>query len=139
MDANAPILCVEDDPLDVENLRRSFALVGIANPLVTARNGQEALDLLRTEAGTGLLLPGLILLDLGMPIMGGLELLEALKSDARLRGIPVVVLSAANRDVERRQAYQLGAAGYVVKPIGFEAFATAVERIARYWALCEPL
>jgi CheY-like chemotaxis protein len=73
-----------------------------------------------------------------MPIMGGLEFLAELKNDARLRSIPVVVLSCSNQEVERRQAYQLGAAGYVLKPIGFDDFVAVVGRIQRYWTLCEP-
>ena len=136
MDTSTPILLVEDDPLDVENLQRALALLKIGNPVRTARNGKEALDLLRTRPADGSL-PGLILLDLGMPIMGGLELLEVLKADARLRTIPAVVLSGSNRDAERRQAYELGAAGYVVKPIRFEDFVAAVGQVERYWALCE--
>jgi CheY-like chemotaxis protein len=137
MDASTPILCVEDDPLDVENLKRAFALLEITNPLLTARNGKEALDLLRAEGETGPQLPGLVLLDLGMPIMAGLQFLAELKNDARLRSIPVVVLSGSNREVERRQAYQLGAAGYVLKPIRFDDFVAVVGRIQRYWTLCE--
>jgi CheY-like chemotaxis protein len=139
MDASTPILYVEDDPLDVENLKRAFALLEIANPLLTARNGKEALDLLRAEGETGPQLPGLVLLDLGMPIMAGLQFLAELKNDARLRSIPVVVLSGSNREVERRQAYQLGAAGYVLKPIRFDDFVAVVGRIQRYWTLCESL
>jgi CheY-like chemotaxis protein len=138
MDASTPILYVEDDPLDVENLKRAFALLEIANPLLTARNGKEALDLLRAEGETGPQLPGLVLLDLGMPIMTGLEFLAELKNDAKLRSIPVVVLSGSNREVERRQAYQLGAAGYVLKPIRFDDFVAVVGRIQGYWTLCEP-
>lgn len=137
MDTITPILLVEDDPLDVENLQRALALLEIGNPVRTARNGKEALDLLRARPVDGSFVPGLILLDLGMPIMGGLELLEALKADARLRTIPAVVLSGSNRDAERRQAYELGAAGYVVKPIRFEDFVAAVGHVERYWALCE--
>jgi CheY-like chemotaxis protein len=136
MDPETLILHVEDDPIDVANLRRAFSRCGIPNPLRAAPDREAALALLRAApAGAGL--PGLILLDLSLPGAGGLELLRELKSDPTLRVIPVVVLTASVLDRERRRAFELGAAGYVVKPIDFEEFVRAVEVTLRYWALCE--
>lgn len=135
MEKSAPILHVEDDLVDVTNLQRVFVRRRIANPLQAACNGEVALALLRAE-GNARIRPALILLDLGMPVMSGLEFLKELKSDAALRSIPVVVLTASSREEEESSAYDLGAAGYVVKPIAFDDLAAAVDLVVRYWTLC---
>jgi CheY-like chemotaxis protein len=132
-----PILHVEDDPVDVGNLRRAFSRCGIANPLRAAATGAEALAILRARSGETGPRPGLILLDLSMPDRGGLDLLQELKSDPDLRAIPVIVVTASQHARDRRGAYELGAAGYVVKPIEFERFVLAVQTLGRYWELCE--
>lgn len=138
MDRKVPILHVEDDPVDVANLQRACARLSIRNPLRAASNGEEALDLLRgKDPDESELRPGLILLDLSMPVMSGLEFLREVKSDPALRTIPTVVLTASNHESDRRQAYELGAAGYVVKSIDLDRFVEAVGVIERYWALCE--
>ena len=134
MKKSAPILHVEDDLVDVTNLQRAFARRGITNPLRAAGNGEVALRLLRADDTK--IRPALILLDLGMPVMGGLELLQELKNDAALRAIPAVVLTASSREEEVSSAYELGAAGYVVKPIAFDDLAAAVDLVVRYWILC---
>jgi CheY-like chemotaxis protein len=135
VEKSAPILHVEDDLVDVTNLQRAFARRGITNPLRAAGNGEVALRQLRAADDTKIR-PALILLDLGMPVMGGLELLKELKNDAALRAIPTVVLTASSREEEVSSAYELGAAGYVVKPIAFDDLAAAVELVVRYWTLC---
>ena len=135
MEKSAPILHVEDDLVDVTNLQRAFARRGIANSLQAASNGEVALRLLRATDDTKIR-PALILLDLGMPVMGGLELLHELKNDAVLRAIPAVVLTASSREEEVSSAYELGAAGYVVKPIAFDDLVAAVDLVVRYWTLC---
>jgi CheY-like chemotaxis protein len=137
MEGSALILYVEDDPIDVGNLQRAFSRCGIANPLRSVPSAGEALSLLRGAPGGARLRPAIILLDLGLPGMGGLELLRELKSDPALRGIPIVVLSASRHDRDLETAYQLGVAGYVVKPMDFEGFVRAVAAVERYWALCE--
>jgi len=138
MDRNVSILHVENDPVDVGNLQRACARLGVRNPLRAVGNGEQALDLLRRKGPDAReLRPGLILLDLSMPVMGGLEFLRALKSDPELRVIPTVVLTASSHEADRRNAYALGAAGYLVKPMEFDRFAEVVGAIARYWALCE--
>ena len=138
MDRTIPILHVEDDPVDVGNLQRACAREGVRNPIWAAANGEEALDLLRGKGPRAREpRPGLILLDLSMPVMGGLEFLRAVKSDPELRVIPTVVLTASSQEEDRRHAYELGAAGYLVKPIEFDRFAEVVGAIDRYWTLCE--
>lgn len=137
MDGSALILHVEDDPIDVGNLRRAFSRCGIANPLRSVPSAGEALTLLRGAPGEARVRPAIILLDLGLPGVGGLDLLRELKSDPALRGIPVVVLSASRHDRDLEAAYRLGVAGYVVKPMDFDGFVRAVATVERYWALCE--
>jgi hypothetical protein len=137
MDASAVILHVEDDPIDVGNLRRAFSRCGIANPVCSVSNAEEALALLRGTGGAARVRPGIILLDLGLSGTGGLEFLQELKSDPALRGIPVVVLSASRHGRDLEAAYRLGVAGYVVKPMDFEGFVRAVAAVQQYWALCE--
>ena len=132
----AAVLHVEDDPVDHGNLRRSFARWGFAGTLHWAANGEEALAVLRRE-GAEALRPRLIVLDLGMPLMNGLEFLEAAKADPELRGIPIVIFTASRHGNDLRRAYELGAAGYLVKPIDLPAFAEAAGVLARYWTLCE--
>jgi CheY-like chemotaxis protein len=136
LEAGAAVLHVEDDPVDHANLRRSFARCGFRHALHWASNGEDALALLR-RAGGDAPRPRLIVLDLGMPLMNGLEFLEAAKADQDLRPIPVVVFTASRHDNDLRRAYELGAAGYLVKPIDLPAFAEAAEVLARYWTLCE--
>ena len=137
MKGSAPILHVEDDPIDVVNLERAFSRGGITHPIRRASNGEEALALLRGAGGDPGLRPGLILLDLSMPLMGGLELLRELKLDSRLRRIPVVILTASRHESDLQHAYELGAAGYVVKPLDFDEFVRAIGTVERYWVLCE--
>jgi CheY-like chemotaxis protein len=126
------ILHVENDPIDVANLQRALARLDTTIPVTTARNGKEALERLHAS-GQEELPPTLLLLDIGMPIMGGLEFLEALKNEEALRSIPVVVLTASLREEERQRAYDLGVAGYFFKPLRFGAFVTVVDSILRYW------
>lgn len=137
MDSSAWILHVEDDEIDAESLRRAFSRCSIANPLRTARSAEQALSWVREGRGEAAA-PGLILLDLNMPGVGGLAFLRELKADPELRCIPVVVLTGSNHEADRRLAYESGAAGYVVKPIDPEEFVRAVQVVERYWALCEP-
>ena len=137
MEASALILYVEDDPIDVGNLQRAFSRCGVVNPVRVVGNGAEALKLLRGAEGEAGLRPGIILLDLSMPVQGGLEFLRNLKAEPALRSIPVVVLSASRHDRDLRAAYDSGAAGYVVKPIDFDGFVRVIATIERYWAICE--
>lgn len=131
-----PVLYVEDDPVDLMSLRRAFRQCGVNNRLYNAAHGEAALALLHAATAREAP-PGLILLDLNMPVMSGLEFLAIQKSDAELRRIPTVVLTSSSQESDRRRSYELGAAGFVAKPIEFEAFVRVVETIDRYWKLCE--
>ncbi|MEM9088332.1 MAG: response regulator [Cyanobacteria bacterium P01_F01_bin.53] len=133
------ILLVEDDKVDVMNVQRSFKKVNITNPLFIVGNGLEALEVLRNESET-VVMPKtrrLVLLDLNMPKMGGIEFLEALRADPQLRPTPVIVLTTSDQERDRIEAYNLNVAGYILKPVTFINFAEVMSALNRYWTLCE--
>jgi CheY-like chemotaxis protein len=134
------ILLVEDDEVDVMNVKRAFKKNNISNPLYVASNGLEALEMLRSHNGRPSKVPErrrLILLDLNMPKMGGIEFLQVLRSDPELKGIPVVVLTTSNQDQDRVEAYKLNVAGYLLKPVTFSNFLETMATLNKYWMLCE--
>jgi CheY-like chemotaxis protein len=134
MSGNRPILLVEDNPMDVDLTRRAFAKRHIANPLEVARDGEEALAwLARWEAGEPL--PVVILLDLKLPKVPGLEVLRQLKAHALFCRIPVVVLTTSREDADVQTAYGLGVNSYIVKPVEFEKFIEVAAQIDLYWCV----
>lgn len=134
------VLLVEDDEVDVMNVKRAFKKNNITNPLYVASNGLEALAMLRGTAERAAPVPfsrRLVLLDLNMPRMGGIEFLHELRADSQLRMTPVIVLTTSNQDKDRVEAYNLNVAGYILKPVTFSNFAEVMATLNRYWALCE--
>jgi CheY-like chemotaxis protein len=134
------ILLVDDDEVDVMNVQRAFKKNNIANPLFIARNGIEALDILRGKGSASL--PDerrLILLDLNMPRMSGLEFLRELRSDPTLQSLTVVVLTTSDDDRDKVEAYNLNVAGYILKPVTFAAFIEAMAALNNYWTINELL
>ncbi len=129
------ILLVEDDDVDVLNVRRAFAKHNITNPVFTAGNGVEALEMLRN--GSVPRSRRIVLLDLNMPMMNGIEFLRALRADPELRLTPVVVLTTSNDERDRTEAYNLNVAGYILKPVTFMNFGEVMATLNRYWALVE--
>jgi CheY-like chemotaxis protein len=129
-----PILLVEDNPMDVDLTLRAFARRRVSNTIEVARDGEEALAWLpRWEAGEPW--PAVILLDLKLPKVDGLEVLRQLKQHPRLRVIPVVVLTTSADSVDVQAAYQLGVNSYIVKPVEFEKFMDVSEKLDLYWTL----
>ncbi len=127
-----PILLVEDNPMDVDLTRRAFARRKVTHPIEVARDGEEALTFIQKwEANSPL--PVLILLDLKLPRVDGMEVLRRLKNHADFRIIPVVILSTSTEDSDIRGAYQLGANSYIAKPVDFDQFVNIVEYIQTYW------
>lgn len=134
------ILLVEDDEVDVMNVLRAFKKINITNPVYVATNGIEALSMLRSSNGEPPQVPTvrrLILLDLNMPKMGGIEFLVELRSDPQLKPTPVVVMTTSNQDQDRVEAYNLNVAGYILKPITFTNFVELMATLNNYWTLCE--
>lgn len=132
------ILLAENDPRDVELTLRGLAEYRLANEVFTVSNGEEALDYLYrrgsfSDRAEGL--PAVILLDLKMPMVSGLEVLEQLKADDRLRRIPVVVMTSSREDRDLEECYRLGVNAYVVKPLDFLEFVSAVKTVGLFWAM----
>ncbi|MDY7228259.1 response regulator [Hyalangium rubrum] len=129
------ILLVEDDEVDVMNVQRSFKKNNISNPLYVAGNGVDALEMLRS--GKVPAQNRLILLDINMPKMNGIEFLRALRADPVLRTSPVVVLTTSNDDKDRMESFQLNVAGYLLKPVTFGSFVELMLALNKYWILVE--
>ena len=127
------ILLVEDNPRDAELTLRAVAKSNLANNILVAHDGDEALEIV--DGRTGAERPRVILLDLKLPKLDGLEVLRQLKSDERTRAIPVVIVTSSNQDPDIKTAYDLGANSYVVKPVDFEAFMKIMSQLGFYWLM----
>ena len=132
------ILIVEDDPNDVELTLTALTDYNLANEVMVTRDGQQALDYLYCRGefntrSTGN--PAVMLLDLKLPKVGGLEVLQQIKSDERLKMIPVVVLTSSNEEKDMMRSYSLGVNAYVVKPVDFHEFVNAVKELGVFWAV----
>lgn len=134
MKAQQPILLVEDDRVDVMTIRRAMREIHLTNPIFVAGNGEEALAYLRDPARER---PGIILLDLNMPKMNGIEFLEVAKGDPALRSIPVVVLTTSHQEQDKLQSYNFGVAGYMLKPVDYRQFVEVIRTINLYWTLSQ--
>lgn len=130
------ILLVEDDEVDIMNVQRAFKKNNITNPLYIARNGLEALEMLRDKIVP---MPQIVILDLNMPKMNGIEFLQEIRQDQALKHISVFVMTTSNEDSDKLNAYNLNVAGYILKPLSFEKFITSVATLDSYWKLCERL
>lgn len=130
----SPILLVEDNPMDVDLTKRALRRHRLAAELMIARDGEEAVNMIaRWETGEPS--PTLILLDLKLPRLSGLEVLERLKAHPSYASIPVVVLTTSRDDGDVKRAYQLGANSYIVKPVDFDRFLEVASQIELYWTV----
>jgi DNA-binding response OmpR family regulator len=131
-------LLVEDDQNDVELIMTGLAENNLANEVTAVRDGEEALDYLSYRgkfAGRADGYPAVVLLDLKLPKISGLEVLRRMKTDEKLKCIPVVILTSSKEDQDIIEGYRLGANSYVVKPVDFHEFIDAIKRIGVYWAI----
>lgn len=132
------LLLVEDDEVDVQGLKRAFAKSRIGNPITVARDGIEALEILRGENGQAKLAkPHLILLDLNMPRMNGLEFLEAIRADEDLKTSVVFMITTSKAEEDKARAYEKNVAGYIVKQDPANTFMQAVVLLEHYWKIVE--
>lgn len=133
------ILLVEDDIVDIMNVQRAFKKNNIINPLHIAHNGTEALDMLRGTGSKEKLdpTPKIVLLDINMPQMNGIEFLRELRKDEELSSLHVFIMTTSSDDNDKWNAYQLNVAGYILKPLSFEKFLGSVSILNNYWKLCE--
>ena len=132
------ILLIEDDEVDIMNVQRAFRKNNINNPLYIARDGLEALQMLKGEnPDMRVPQPKIVLLDINMPRMNGIEFLIQLRKDPELRSLRVFVMTTSNEECDKIAAYDLNVAGYVLKPLSFEGFTNAISTLNHYWQLCE--
>lgn len=129
-----PILLVEDDQVDVMTVKRALKEINVTNPVVNLENGEEALKYLRDPKNAK---PCIILLDLNMPIMNGIEFLQVAKHDAQLKRIPVVVLTTSEEQQDKVNSFDLGVAGYMAKPVDYRQFVEVMRSIDVYWTISE--
>ena len=133
-DLKKPILLVEDDNVDVMTVKRALKDIKVTNGLTHVTNGEEALEYLRGQDSK---MPCIVLLDLNMPKMNGIEFLKIVKADEELKKIPVVVLTTSKDEQDVIESFKLSVAGYMVKAADYEKFVETVEAICLYWTLSE--
>lgn len=131
---NRPILLVEDDQVDKMTVVRALKEIHVTNPLVHRENGEEAVHYLQDPASEK---PCIILLDLNMPIMNGLEFLKAVKNDDKLKRIPIVILTTSEEQQDKINSFDLGVAGYMAKPVDYRQFVEVMRSIDAYWTISE--
>lgn len=133
------ILLIEDDSIDVMNVQRAFQKNNIQYPLQVAFNGVEALDMLRGTNGRQKLspLPRIVLLDINMPKMNGIEFLREIRNDKTLRSISAFIMTTSNDETDKMEAYNLNVAGYILKTLSFEKFVSTIGVLHQYWKICE--
>lgn len=131
---NKPILLVEDDQVDKMTVVRALKEIHVTNPLVHRENGEDAVNYLQDPASDK---PCIILLDLNMPIMNGIEFLRTVKNDDQLKRIPVVVLTTSEEQQDKVNSFDLGVAGYMAKPVDYRQFVEVMRSIDAYWTISE--
>ena len=127
------ILLIEDDLIEVMKLKRATGSLNLNHKITEANNGEEALNLLKQKDN----LPDIILLDLNMPKINGIEFLRILKADERLRYIPTIILTTSNNKRDLLECFEIGIAGYVLKPLKYEDYVSKIEKLLAYWSMNE--
>ena len=130
MSAIKPILLVEDDVVDASTVKQAMQDLRVKNPLIHKTDGEEAIEYLKDQSNK---LPAIILLDLNMPKISGVELLQIIRADSRLQQIPVVVLTVSKYEQDKLDTFNLGVAGYVIKAVDYDAFLRAMDISIQYW------
>lgn len=132
--ANKPILLIEDDDVDAMTVKRALKEINVLNPLARMENGEDGIAWLQDALN---IKPCIILLDLNMPIMNGIEFLQVIKRDEQLCKIPVVVLTTSQEERDKLDTFKLGIAGYMAKPVDYAQFVEVVKTINYYWTISE--
>ena len=127
------ILLIEDDKIEVMKLNRTISTLKVDHTIIESKNGEEALEILNKKNG----LPDIILLDLNMPKINGIDFLRILKNDDVLRYIPTIVLTTSNNYKDVMECYKIGIAGYVLKPLKYEDYVKKIEILLSYWSINE--
>jgi len=134
MKNSRPILVLEDDIVDSMTIRRALKENEILNEVIIKKDGEDALEYLQDVSNER---PGIILLDLNMPRMNGLEFLKVIKTDERLLSIPVVILTTSRSEQDKIDTFKLGVAGYMIKSVNYQEFVKVVRTIKTYWEISE--
>jgi CheY-like chemotaxis protein len=127
------VMLIEDDMIEVMKLNRASSSLQLNHKIIEANNGEEALKLLEQKDN----LPDIILLDLNMPKINGIEFLKILKEDKRLKYIPTIILTTSNNKRDLLECYELGIAGYILKPLKYEDYVSKIEKLLSYWSINE--
>lgn len=127
------ILLIEDDTIEVMKLNRTISSLALKHKIIDANNGEEALKVLEQKDN----LPNIILLDLNMPKINGIEFLSILKEDDALKHIPTIILTTSNNQKDLLECYKIGIAGYVLKPLKYEEYVSKIEKLLSYWSINE--
>ena len=133
MDKILNIMLIEDDSIEIMKLNRTISRLKLKHKIIEANNGEEALNLLSKKDN----LPDLILLDLNMPKLNGIEFLGILKNDKVLRYIPTVILTTSNNKKDLKECFEIGVSGYVLKPLKYEVYVDKIEKLLLYWSINE--
>jgi CheY-like chemotaxis protein len=127
-----PVLLVEDDTVDAMAVEKAFRHLNIKNKLAHATNGEEAIEYLKNAGNPK---PGIIFLDLNMPKMGGIEFMKVIKADDSLKKIPIVILTTSKTEQDRVKTFDLGIAGYIMKPMHHKSLIEMIDKIYKYWEM----
>lgn len=127
------ILLIEDDAIEVMKFNRVLSTLGLNHKIIEANNGEEALEILKVKDTV----PDIIILDLNMPRINGIEFLTILKNDSYLRYIPAIILTTSNNHKDVLECYKIGIAGYVLKPLKYEDYVDRIKKTLEYWSLNE--
>jgi CheY-like chemotaxis protein len=127
------VLLIEDDAIEVMKLNRAASSLNLKHQIIEANNGEEALEILQKKE----ILPDIILLDLNMPKLNGIEFLGILKNDEALKYIPTIILTTSNNQKDLLACYKIGVAGYVLKPLKYEDYVSKIENLLSYWSINE--
>ncbi len=133
MENSLNILLIEDDMIEIMKFNRTVSSLKLNHKIVEANNGEDALKILEEKG----ILPDIILLDLNMPKISGLEFLSILKSNEALKHIPTIILTTSNNKKDLMECYRIGIAGYVLKPLKYEDYVSKIERLLAYWSTNE--
>jgi len=130
---NLNVLLIEDDTIEVMKLNRTISKLQLNHTIIEANNGDDALKILNQNEG----LPDIILLDLNMPKINGIEFLSILKKDEKLKHIPTIILTTSNNKNDLHECYKIGISGYVLKPLKYDEYVSKVEKVLSYWSINE--
>ena len=126
------VLFIEDDMIETMKLQRAISKFQSKHKIIEAKNGEEAFDILKGES-----LPDIILLDLNMPRMSGIEFLTKIKSDDKLKYLPVIILTTSENRVDLLKCFEIGIAGYIIKPLKYEDYESKLKKVFDYWEISE--